>query len=167
MSNKIFVNFETEPGFQQLELRAFLFSPFSAKPMDTKEAPQGLLEVLTSIRSITANNKIVSSLARIMWRLFELICYLLAVLILLFAFVYVTPRVEIVKTEEITVTVSNENTTAIVYAIRFFLTLMSIFLLIPAWLIRIIRKKNKRIEAVDYLVAGHMAKIKENRREKF
>lgn len=132
--------------------------------MNTKEASPDMLEILTSIRSITANYKIVSSLTRIMWRLLELICYLLAALILLVAFIYVTPRVKVVETEEIAVTVSNEHTTAIVYTIRFFLTLTAAFILIPALLIRIIRKKNKRIEEVDDLVVGHMAKIKENRK---
>ncbi len=124
--------------------------------------PQDMLEFLTSIRSITANYKIVSTLAQIMWWLLELICYLLAVLIMLFAFVYLTPSVEIIKTEDITVTVLHERVREVVYAIRFLLTLMAAFMLILALLIRKIRKKNKQIETVHDLVVGRLVKHETN-----
>jgi hypothetical protein len=130
--------------------------------MKPNEAPQDILEFLNSIRSITANYKIVSVLARIMWRLLELISYLLAVLTTLFAFVYVTPGIEVVKTEDIKVIVVNENITVIVYVIRFFLTLMAAFMLIPALLIRKIRKRNRQIEKINDLVVGRLAKMKVN-----
>ncbi len=130
--------------------------------MSVNEASRDILEFLTSVRSITANYKIISIAVRMMWRLLELLCYILAALIVLFAFVGIETGVIVFQDENIKITISNDEYVAIVYAIRMLLVLIALFMLLPAFLIRLIRKKNKQIESVHTLTVNQLAKIKTN-----
>jgi hypothetical protein len=128
------------------------------KSMKSIETQSEVHKVLISIRGITSNFLVISYVARFMWWLLEILCYLLFLASIFIAFVFISPLIEVGRTDEVRVMALYDKFTVVVYAIRIIIILMGIFMLLPAWLIRKIRKKNNQIKKVHELAAGYLAK---------